>query len=58
MLSVEETAIVVGEAYIHATGADIGIVPCKASFGMKNRLFEGGITDKAILCMHLYRLSP
>ena len=48
MLSVEETAVVVGQAYLHATGADIGIVPVRASFGMKNRLYEGPITDKAI----------
>lgn len=48
MLSVEETAVVVGEAYIQATGADIGIVPCQSNFGMKNRLFEGPITDREI----------
>lgn len=48
MLSVEETAVVVGEAYIHATGADIGIVPVRTNFGMKNRLFEGPVTDKEI----------
>ena len=57
MLSVEETAVVVGEAYLHATGADIGIVPCRASFGMKNRLFEGPITDKAIDCLTTTRMS-
>ena len=48
MLSVEETAVVVGEAYLHATDADIGIVQCRASFGMKNRLFEGLITAQVI----------
>ena len=48
MLSVEETAVVVGEAYIHATGADIGMVQCRSSFGMKNRLFEGDITANSI----------
>ena len=47
-LSVEETSVIVGEAYIHETGADIGIVPCRGNFGMKNRLFEGEITDKTI----------
>lgn len=57
MLSVEETAVVVGEAYLHATGADIGIVPCKASFGMKNRLFEGPITDQAIDGLTTTRMS-
>lgn len=57
MLSVEETAVVVGEAYRHATGADIGIVPCRASFGMKNRLFEGAITDKAIDILTTTRMS-
>lgn len=57
MLSVEETAVVVGEAYLHATGADIGIVPCKASFGMKNRLFEGSITDQAIDGLTTTRMS-
>ena len=57
MLSVEETAVVVGEAYLHATGADIGIVPCRASFGMKNRLYEGDITDKAIDIITTTRMS-
>ena len=57
MLTMEETAVVVGEAYIHATGADIGIVPCKANFGMKNRLFEGDITDKAINTISTTRMS-
>ncbi|MGN0774472.1 MAG: 5'-nucleotidase C-terminal domain-containing protein [Candidatus Ventricola sp.] len=57
MLSVEETAVVVGEAYLHATGADIGIVPCRANFGMKNRLFEGPITDKAIDILTTTRMS-
>lgn len=57
MLSVEETAVVVGEAYIHATGADIGIVPCRASFGTKNRLFEGPVTDKAIDVISTTRMS-
>ncbi|MDY2629652.1 MAG: 5'-nucleotidase C-terminal domain-containing protein [Lachnospiraceae bacterium] len=57
MLTMEETAVVVGEAYIHATGADIGIVPCRASFGMKNRLFEGPITDKAIDTISTTRMS-
>lgn len=57
MLSVEETSVVVGEAYLHATGADIGIVPCRASFGMKNRLFEGPITSKAINALITTRMS-
>ena len=56
-LSVEETAVVVGEAYLHATGADIGIVPVRASFGMKNRLFEGSITDKAINSLMTTRMA-
>lgn len=47
-MTMEETAVIIGEAYIHATGADIGIVPCTASFGMKFRLFEGPITDTVI----------
>lgn len=57
MLSVEETAVIVGQAYIHATGAQLGIVPVRASFGMKNRLFEGPITDKAINCIMTTRMS-
>ena len=57
MLSVEETAVVVGEAYLHATGADIGIVPVRASFGMKNRLYEGPITDDAINSIITTRMS-
>ena len=57
MLSVEETAVVVGEAYLHATGADIGIVPVRASFGMKNRLYEGSITDKTINCLMTTRMA-
>ena len=57
MLSVEETAVVVGQAYLHATGADIGIVPVRASFGMKNRLFEGPITDRAINCLMTTRMA-
>ncbi|MGN0585581.1 MAG: 5'-nucleotidase C-terminal domain-containing protein, partial [Ruminococcus sp.] len=57
MLTMEETAVVVGEAYIHETGADIGIVPCRASFGMKNRLFEGPVTDKAIDIISTTRMS-
>ncbi len=57
MLSVEETAVIVGEAYLHATGADIGIVPCRASFGMKNRLFEGPITAQAIDSLMTTRMS-
>ena len=57
MLTVEETAVVVGEAYIHATGADIGMVQCRASFGMKNRLFEGTITEKAINRLITTRMS-
>ena len=56
MLSVEETAVVVGQAYLHATGADIGIVPVRASFGMKNRLYEGPITGKAINCLMTTRM--
>ena len=56
-LSVEETAVVVGEAYIHATGATIGIVPVQANFGMKNRLFDGSITEKAINCIATTRMS-
>ena len=57
MLSVEETAVIVGEAYLHATGADIGIVPCRASFGMKNRLFEGPITAQVINNLMTTRMS-
>lgn len=57
MLSVEETAVVVGEAYIHATGADIGMVQCRASFGMKNRLFEGPITANVINSLMTTRMS-
>ena len=57
MLSVEETAVVVGEAYLHATGADIGIVPVRASFGMKNRLFEGPVTGKEIDTLMTTRMS-
>ena len=57
MLSVEETAVVVGEAYLYATGADIGIVLCQASFGMKNRLFEGDITTMAIDIITTTRMS-
>ena len=57
MLSVEETAVVVGQAYLHATGADIGIVPVRASFGMKNRLYEGPITGKAINCLMTTRMA-
>ena len=57
MLSVEETAVVVGEAYLYATGTDIGIVPCQASFGMKNRLFEGDITTMAIDIITTTRMS-
>ncbi|MGN0597394.1 MAG: 5'-nucleotidase C-terminal domain-containing protein [Ruminiclostridium sp.] len=56
-LSVEETAVVVGEAYLHATGADIGVVPCRASFGMKNKLYKGDITDKAIDTISTTRMS-
>ncbi|MGN0617659.1 MAG: 5'-nucleotidase C-terminal domain-containing protein [Ruminiclostridium sp.] len=48
MLSVEATSVIVGEAYIHATGADIGMVQCRTSFGMKNRLFDGNITAQEI----------
>ena len=48
MLSVEATSVIVGEAYIHATGADIGMVQCRTSFGMKNRLFDGDITAREI----------
>ncbi|MGN1367745.1 MAG: 5'-nucleotidase C-terminal domain-containing protein, partial [Aristaeellaceae bacterium] len=44
-------------AYLHATGADIGIVPCRANFGMKNRLFEGPITDEAIDILTTTRMS-
>lgn len=47
-LTMEETAVVIGESYIHETRADIGIVPCTGNFGMKFRLFEGPITDKTI----------
>ncbi|MGN0650835.1 MAG: 5'-nucleotidase C-terminal domain-containing protein [Oscillospiraceae bacterium] len=57
MLSVEQTAVIVGEAYIHATGADIGMVQCRASFGMKNRLFEGPVTDNAINGLITTRMS-
>ena len=57
MLTVEETAVVVGEAYLYATGADIGIVPCQGSFGMKNRLFDGPITDRAIDVLTTTRMS-
>lgn len=57
MLTMEETAVVVGEAYRHATGADIGIVPCRASFGMKNRLYKGDITDSAIDAIMTTRMS-
>ena len=57
MLTVEETAVVVGEAYLHATGADIGIVPCRASFGMKNRLYKGDVTGKAIDTITTTRMS-
>ena len=57
MLSVEETAVVVGEAYLHAIDADIGIVPVRASFGMKNRLFEGPITEQAIDCLMTTRMA-
>ena len=46
--SVEETASIVGEAYLNSYDADIAIVPVRASFGMKNRLFKGPITDTAI----------
>ena len=56
-LTMEETAVVVGEAYLHATGADIGIVPCRASFGMKNRLYQGDITDSAIGTIMTTRMS-
>ena len=35
----------------------IGIVPVRASFGMKNRLFEGPITDKAINCLMTTRMA-
>lgn len=44
-------------SYLHATGADIGIVPVRASFGMKNRLFEGPITDKTINCLMTTRMA-
>ena len=57
ILTMEETAVVVGEAYIHATGADIGIVPCRASFGMKNRLYKGDITNMAIDTISTTRMS-
>lgn len=57
MLTVEETAVVVGEAYLHATGADIGMVQCRASFGMKNRLFEGPITANVIDSLMTTRMS-
>ena len=57
MLTVEETAVVVGEAYLYATGADIGIVPCRGSFGMKNRLYEGPITDREIDSLMTTRMS-
>ena len=56
-LTMEETAVVVGEAYLHATGAEIGIVPCRASFGMKNRLYQGDITDSAIDTVMTTRMS-
>ena len=57
MLTVEETAVAVGEAYLHATGADIGMVPCRGNFGMKNRLFEGPITAKVIDSLMTTRMS-
>ncbi|MGM9600310.1 MAG: 5'-nucleotidase C-terminal domain-containing protein [Faecousia sp.] len=57
MLTVEETAVVVGEAYLHATDADIGMVQCRASFGMKNRLFEGPITANVIDSLMTTRMS-
>ena len=57
MLSVEETSVIVGEAYIHATGADIGMVQCRASFGMKNRLFEGPITGRVVDTLMTTRMS-
>lgn len=56
-LTMEETAVVVGEAYLHATGADIGIVPCRASFGMKNKLYQGDITNSAIDTIMTTRMS-
>lgn len=56
-LTMEETAVVVGEAYLHATGAEIGIVPCRASFGMKNRLYQGDITHSAIDTVMTTRMS-
>lgn len=46
--SVEETSIIIGQAYIHATGAEIGIVPCTGGYGTKNKLYEGLITVNAI----------
>ncbi|MGN1369278.1 MAG: 5'-nucleotidase C-terminal domain-containing protein [Aristaeellaceae bacterium] len=57
MLSVEETAVVVGEAYLHATGADIGIVPVRTNFGMKNRLFEGPITAQVLNSLMTTRMA-
>lgn len=56
-LTMEETAVVVGEAYLHATSAEIGIVPCRASFGMKNRLYQGDITHSAIDTVMTTRMS-
>ena len=56
-LTMEETAVVVGEAYLHATGADIGIVPCRASFGTKNKLYQGDITNSAIDTIMTTRMS-
>lgn len=56
-LSVEETAVVVGESYILQTGADIAIVPCQSNFGMKNRLFKGTITDSSINIITTTRIS-
>ena len=57
MLTVEQTAVIVGEAYIHATGADIGMVQCRSSFGMKNRLFEGSVTANSIDGLMTTRMS-
>lgn len=57
MLTVEETSVIVGEAYLHATGADIGMVQCRASFGMKNRLYEGDITADVIDNLMTTRMS-
>ena len=56
-LSVEETAVLVGEAYLNAIDADIGIVPVRANFGMKNRLFEGPVTAMAINCLMTTRMA-